>query len=96
MIQHGQEAQVVFKLLQRDIALDCTTKILSALFRPLLPGSIYIEAPSQLDVHLACAQLQGIMPSHPIELVLVEDAVDIVTCGSAGQGPEANSWVRVR
>ena len=96
MIQHGQEAQVVFKLLQQYIALDCTTKILSALFRPLLPGSIYIEAPSWLDVHLTCIQLQGIMPSHPIELVLVEDAVDIVTCGSAGQGPEANSWVRVQ
>jgi transcription elongation factor SPT5 len=96
VIQRGQEAQVVFKLLQRDIALDCTTKVLSALFRPLLPGSIYIEAPSRLDVHLACAQLQGVIPSHPIELVPIEDAVDIVTCGSAGLAPEANSWVRVR
>lgn len=82
-------------LLQSEQAIkDETLKVSSALFQPFIPGSIYVEAPSARHVELACAKFSGMM-SRPIQLVSLQDAAAVVTCGTAHPSIKEGSWVRV-
>lgn len=100
MAQHGHEVDIVFKLLQQRIDKeqarinDETFRVASATFQPCIPGSIYVEAPSAQHVRLACGGLHGMMGS--IELVSLDDAVAVLTCGAGPQVLDPHSWVRIR
>jgi transcription elongation factor SPT5 len=100
MAQHGHKVDIVFKLLQQRIDKeqarinDKTFRVVSATFQPCIPGSIYVEAPSALHVRLACGGLHGTMGS--IELVSLDDAVAVLTCGVGPQVLDPHSWVRIR
>lgn len=100
MAQPGQEAEVVIKLLQQRIDKekaginDQTFQINSAVFQPLIRGSIYVEAPSALHVRLACGSFHG--TREPIELVSLQDAEAVVTCGAGPRLLDMHSWVRIR
>jgi transcription elongation factor SPT5 len=75
---------------------DGTSEVLSATYQPFIPGSIYVEAPSELHVRLACSQLHGVIGNRGFELVSIEDATAILTCGAGHQSLETGSWVRIR
>jgi transcription elongation factor SPT5 len=100
MAQRGFEVDIVFKLLQQRIMKeqvgidDETFQVASAIVQPCIPGSIYVEAPSARHVKLACGELHGTMNS--IELVSLEDAAAVLTCGVGPQLLGPHSWVRIR
>ena len=91
---------MVFKLLRQRIDKekaginDQTFQVTSAIFQPLIRGSIYVEAPSAQHVRLACGSFHG--TKGPIELVSLADAEAVVTCGEGPRLLDAHSWVRIR
>ena len=98
--QPGQEAEVLFKLLQQRIdkenagIKDQTFQVTSAVFQPLICGSIYVEAPSAQHVRLACGSFHGTKGS--IELVSLQDAEAVLNCGAGPRLLNEHSWVRIR
>ena len=90
----------MFKLLQQRIdnensgIYNQTFQVTSAIFQPSIPGSIYVEVPSALHVRLACGSFHG--TKEPVELVSLDDAAAIMTCGVGRQLLDAHSWVRIR
>jgi hypothetical protein len=63
--QPGQEAEIIYKLLQQHIDKekasinDETFQATSAIFQPLIRGSIYVKAPSAQHVRLTCGSFHG-------------------------------------
>ena len=100
MAQPGQEAEVLFKLLQQCINKenaginDQTFQVTSAVFQPLICRLIYVEAPSAQHVRFACGSFHGAKGS--IELVSLQDAEAVLNCGAGPRLLNAHSWVRIR
>lgn len=71
-------------------------RILSAFQRDSLPGMIYVEARSSLQVSQAIAGLVGVFPSRGITLVPIEEMASLLQIKQKDTSVVPGNWVRIR
>ena len=71
-------------------------RILSAFQRDSLPGMIYVEARSSLQVSQAIAGLVGVFPSRGITLVPIEEMASLLQIKQKDTSVVPGNWVRNR
>ncbi|KIJ26376.1 hypothetical protein M422DRAFT_100754, partial [Sphaerobolus stellatus SS14] len=95
----GKERDICFSLMRKAVDLEFSThplKILSAFQRDNLPGMIYVEARSQVQVQQALHGLVGVFPSRGITLVPIEEMAPLLTYKKKENKIVPGAWVRIK
>ena len=98
-LKPGKERDIVFSLMRKAMDQEFTARplqILSAFQRDSLPGMIYVEARSSLQVSQAIAGLVGVFPSRGITLVPIEEMASLLQIKQKDTNVVPGNWVRIR
>lgn len=93
-MQDGSECDVVFAIFQKSLR-STAARVLTAFTRDSIRGSVYVEAPSLVDVRLILDGIPRVLRSQPIDLVALADRTPLLTM-EAFISIRALSWVRIK